>query len=258
VTDRRQHPVAEAEPPTATDRLRWDDNLTKAGQGRAILRSPLRLLMAAGAITMMIGTFLPWAQGHLGLLPVQFGGFDRASDGLILFVFGIVVLVVFVRSPDFLSAPEGARRWAPLVLGLVCLGVWLVGLQQSELTIESWQRDYGNGSIAAGYWITGIGAVLVAITGAYATLRHHESQTSDPIALFRRPRRTDAGPILTWVGGIAGLLVGIWAALAIFPPISVAAPMVFMGGVAGIVGAYLGRSIGNAIGGQRRSGVIGR
>jgi hypothetical protein len=206
---------------------------------------------------MMVGCLLPWAQGHLGYLAVQFGGFDRASDGLILFALGIVILVLFVRSSGFLDAPDGARRWAPLVVGVVGVGLWLVALQQSLITIESWRRDYGDGSVVSGWWVTGFGAVIVGITGAYATLRHHEGQAGERTAILRKPRRSDAGTIFTWVGGIAGLVVGAGAALEIFPAISASAPMVFLGGFGMILGAYLGRLAGNAIGGERRPGVRG-
>jgi hypothetical protein len=257
MTDRRQPSPPEAAPHPAADGLRWDDNLTKSRRSFPILRNPLRIAMGIGALIMMVGCFLPWAQGHLGFLAVQFGGFDRASDGVILFVLGVVILVLFVRGADSLNAPEGLRRWAPLIVGLVCVGLWLVALQQSLITIESWRRDYGDGSIAAGWWITGLGAVIVGITCAYASLRHREGETSDATSLLRKPRRTDAGPILTWVGGIGGLIVGAVAALEIFPAISASAPMVFLGGFGMILGAYLGRTIGNAIGGQRHSGVTG-
>jgi hypothetical protein len=165
-----------------------------------------------------------------------------------------VILVLFVRSPDFLDAPDGARRWAPLIVGLICVGVWLLGWQQSEIMIESWEHDFGHGSVVAGLWVTGIGVAIVAISGAYATLRYHEGQTGDPTALIRAPRRSDAGPILTWVGGIAGMLIGAGAALSTFPPISASAPMVFMGGFGLIFGAYLGRAIGNRLGGPASRG----
>ena len=258
MTDNRQPKAPEPAPHVAAEGLRWDDNLTQSRRSFAILRSPLRITMGIGALIMMVGCFLPWAQGHLGFLPVQFGGFDRASDGVILFVLGVVVLALFVRGADSLDAPEGLRRWAPLIVGLVCVGLWLVALQQSLITIESWRRDYGDGAVVAGWWVTGVGAVIVGITGAYATLRPHEGQASDPNSILRKPRRSDAGPILTWVGGIAGLIVGAAAALEIFPAISASAPMVFLGGLGMILGAYLGRVAGNAIGGgQHRPGVRG-
>jgi hypothetical protein len=257
MTDRRKPAVPEAARPAAADGLRWDENLTKVRRRHAIFHSPLRITMGIGALIMMVGCFMPWAQGHLGFLGVQFGGFDRASDGLILVALGIVILAIFVRSADFLDAPDGARRWAPLIVGVVCAGLWLVALQQSLITIESWRREYGDGSVVAGWWVTGVGAVIVAITGAYATLRHHEGPAGERAAILRMPRRSDAGTILAWVGGIAGLVLGAGAALEIFPAISASAPMVFLGGFGMIVGAYLGRLAGNAIGGQHRRGVRG-
>jgi hypothetical protein len=257
MTDRQRPPAPDAAPPAAADGLRWDDNLTKSPRSFAIQRDPLRITMGIGALIMMVGCFLPWAQGHLGFLAVEFGGFDRASDGMILFALGIVVLVFFVRSADFLIAPDGARRWAPLFVGVVCVGLWLVTLQQSLMTIESWRGNYGDGSIVPGLWVTGLGVLIVAVTGAYATLRHHEGPAGERTAILRMPRRSDAGTILAWLGGIAGLVLGAGAALEIFPAISASAPMVFLGGFGMILGAYLGRTIGNAISGQRRSGVTG-
>jgi hypothetical protein len=259
MTDRRQPPASEAAQPAAADGLRWSQDLTKSTRrGYSLLHSPLRITMGIGALIMIVGSFLPWAEGHLGFLHVQFGGFDRASDGLILAVMGVVVLLVFVRSTDFLDSPDGARRWAPLIVGLVCVGLWLVGLQQSLITIESWRRDYGDGAIVAGWWVTGIGALIVGVTGTFATLRHHDGQPSNRSVIVRKPRRSDAGPILTWLGAIGGMILGAALALEIFPAISVSAPMVFMGGTGMILGAYLGRSVGNAIGGQRRTRMIGR
>jgi hypothetical protein len=247
MTERRQPPATEAAPRTAADRLRWDDDLTKPPSRWTILRSPIRLTFAIGALIMLAGALLPWAEGMIGFLPKQFGGFEGAGDGLILAGLSIVALL-FARSPDFLFAVDGARRWAPMILGLACVGLWLLGFQAAQMTIAGWVDDGGHGSMVIGYWIAGIGVVIVAIVGSYASLRYHEGQTSDPLGFVRTPRRTDAGPLLTWIGGIIGLFGGAIAALSIFPPISASAPMVFMGGAGMILGAYLGRSIGGAIG----------
>ncbi|HET9345267.1 MAG TPA: hypothetical protein VFO05_06160 [Candidatus Limnocylindrales bacterium] len=241
MSDGDQRPVSE--------RLRWDDSLTRARSGRALLNSPVRLGLAIGAAIMFVGALLPWAEGMVGLLPVRFGGFDGAADGLILAAFAIVALLM-VRSPDFLEAVDGPRRWAPLLLGLACVGVWLLGWQSAQFRIEGWEDDDGSGSMTIGYWIAGVGVALLAVVGAYATLRHHEGQTSDPLALVRMPRRSDAVTLVGWVGGIGGLVVGALAALAIFPPQSVSAPMLFMAAIGLIAGAYLGRSLGRVVAGR--------
>ena len=220
MNDTEQRPVS--------DRLRWDDDLTCARSGRAFLRSPVRLGLAIGATVMFLGALLPWAEGMVGLLPVRFGGFDGAADGLILAAFAIAG-VLMARSSDFLDAVDGVRRWAPLLLGLACVGIWLLGWQSAQFRIQGWEDDDGSGSMTIGYWIAGVGVAIVAIVGAYASLRYHEGQRSDPLALLRMPRRS-AVALVGWIGGMAGLLVGVWGALAIFPPEAVSAPMLFMAG----------------------------
>jgi hypothetical protein len=238
VTDSGQRPIS--------DRLRWDDDLTKARSNPEFLRSPIRLAFAIGAGIMFVGAMLPWAEGMVGLLPVQFGGFDGAADGLILAGFAIVGLL-FARSPDFLNAVDGARRWAPLLLGLGCLGIWLLGWQAGQMRIAGWEDDDGHGSMALGYWVAGVGAIIVAVAGSYATLRYHEGQTSNPLAFLRLPRRSDAVTLGAWMGGLAGGWLGVSAALAIFPPVAASAPMLFMGSIGLIVGAYAGRAVGRIV-----------
>jgi hypothetical protein len=237
-TDPRRNEVAE--------RLRWDDGLTRARSGRDLLHSPLRLSLAIGALIMFVGALMPWAEGLIGYLPVRFGGFDGAADGLILAAFAIVALL-FARSRDFLDAPDGARRWAPLLLGLACVGIWVLGFQAAQITIQHWQDDDGHGSIAIGYWVAGLGVWIVAIVGAYATLRYHEGQTTDPTALLRLPRRSDLTPIATAIGAVVGLVGGALLAVSIVPPAAASAPMLFMGTIGLVVGGYAGRAVGRFV-----------
>jgi hypothetical protein len=240
VNDPEQRPVS--------DRLRWDDNLTKGRSGEALVRSPIRLGFTIGALIMLVGALLPWAEGKIGLLPVRFGGFDGAADGLILAAFAIVAILM-ARGPDFLFAVDGVRRWAPLLLGLACVGIWLLGWQSAQFRIQGWVDDDGSGSMTIWYWVTGVGVAILAVTGAYATLRYHPGQTSDPLALVRRPRRSDAVALLGWIGGIAGLVLGASLALSIVPPAAASAPMLFMAAIGAIIGAYAGRAVGRFLGG---------
>jgi hypothetical protein len=237
----------DTEPPVA-DRLRWDDSLTRVRSGRAFLRSRIRLGLAVGATIMFVGALLPWAEGMVGLLPVRFGGLDGAADGLILAAFAIVALLM-ARSPDFLEAVDGPRRWAPLLLGLACVGIWLLGWQSAQFRIQGWVDDDGSGAMTIWYWVTGVGAAIVAVVGGYSTLRYHPGQTSNPLALVRMPRRSDAPTLLGWVFGIGGLVVGAWAAGEIFEPAARSAPMLFMAAGGVIAGAYIGRGVGRLISG---------
>jgi hypothetical protein len=228
------------------DRLRWDEELTRARSHPQFLRNPVRIGFATGAAILLIGALMPWAEGMVGLLPVSFGGFEGAADGLILAALAVIALL-FARSPDFLDAPDGGRRYAPMFLGLVCVGIWLLGWQSAQFRIAGWEDDDGSGSMAIGYWIAGAGAWLLAIVGSYATLRYHEGQTSDPTALIRMPRRSDAPALIGWIGGLAGLALGAWAAGEFFSPEARAAPMLFFAAAGLIAGAYLGRALGQLL-----------
>ncbi len=225
-----------------TDRLRWDPELTTIRTGRPFYRDPLRFAVALGATIMMVGAFLPWAEGRIGFLPVRYGGLDGAIDAAILATLGFVLLMI-ARSRDFLDAPDGGRRWAPMLIGFVCLGIWLLGRQEAELVIAGWEDDDGSGSIVTGFWFAGVGVLLVAIVGSYASLRHHEGETSSPTSLIRSPRRSDLEPLGATFGGIAGAIAGGAAALAVFSPAAVGAALLFFAGIGFVVGAYAGRRL---------------
>ena len=232
-----------------TDNLRWDPELTTAGHGRAIFRDPIRAGLVVGAIVMAIGSFMPWAEGHVGLLAKEFGGLDGAADGLIMSGLAIVLLVI-ARSPDFLQSTDGARRWAPMLIGLACLALWLLGRQQAEMAIHSWEEDSGGGTLAVGWWVAGVGTLIVAVVGSIASLRRRAGEAKlsiGAIDVVRRPRRSSIGPISATIGGILGALAGGAFALAVFPPITVGAPMVFFAGLGLVFGGFAGSSIGRRL-----------
>jgi hypothetical protein len=246
MSDAGRPPATDPRRQEVVDRMRWDDGLTRARSGRDFIRNPIRIALTVGALIMFVGALMPWAEGLVGFLPVRHGGFDGAADGLILAAFAIVALL-FARSRDFLDAADGARRWAPLLLGLACVGIWLLGWQSSQIAIQHWEEDDGHGAMAIGYWVAGLGVWIVAIVGAYATLRYHEGQTSDPTALVRLPRRSDAVPIATAIGAVIGLIAGAVLAVSIVPPSAASAPMLFMSTIGLVVGGYAGRAIGRIV-----------
>ena len=129
--------------------LRWDPELTKAENGPSILRDPLRASLAAAGIALAIGSLRPWAEGTAGSQPQQFGGFDGAGDGAILLFFAICLLLM-VRDRGFLRARDGALRWTPMIVGIICVVDWFVARQQVEFQIAQWVRPGGTGSLGPG------------------------------------------------------------------------------------------------------------
>ena len=192
---------------------------------------------------LIVGAFLPWAEGHVGLLPKQFGGLDGAADGMIMTGLAIVLLL-FARNPEFLVAPDGARRYTPMLVGIACIALWLLGRQQAEMAIRGWEADSGGGSIATGWWINGVGVLTVAVVGSFSSLRRRPGDVKSAASVTRGPRRLDIRSISAAVGGVLGTVAGAWFALSMFSPITVAAPMIFFGAVGLVFGGFAGSSIG--------------
>jgi hypothetical protein len=223
--------------------LRWDPDLTKAEKGPSILRDPLRAGLAAASIALAIGSLRPWAEGTAGFQPQQFGGFDGAGDGAILLFFAIALLLI-ARDRGFLRARDGARRWTPMIIGIICLADWFVARQQVELEIAQWVRPGGTGALTPGFYLAGLGALGAAVVGSFASLREGDGRGGGPVSLLRLPRRSDIPTLATSIGALVGLGFGATLAISIFPAAVVDAPLVFIAGFGVIAGGRLGRSVG--------------
>lgn len=232
-----------------TDRLRWDESLTESRRGRALLRDPLRLALIVGAVVMAIGAMMPWAEGMVGLLPVRFGGFDGAADGLILATLGLV-LIGMAWKDDFLEAVDGARRWAPMLIGLACIALWLLGRQSAEIAIRHWEDDDGRGSLVVGYWIAGAGVLACAIAASIASLRRRPGETGFPVPRPRMPRRDDIESIAAAVGAITGAALGGFAVVNLFDSPALGVPLLFFVTLGLVFGAFAGQSVGRRLRGM--------
>ena len=226
--------------------LRWDPDLTKVRSGRSLTRDPLRTALAVAAIILAIGALLPWAEGFIGFLAKTFGGFDGASDGLILFVLAAILLAI-ARDQGFLHARDGARRWTPMIIGLVCLADWAIGRQQAEFEIARWVDQGGRGALSPGFYVAGLGALGVAVVGSFAALRRREGETGGPASILRLPRRSDAKTLAMTIGALLGLGLGIALAEALAPG-AARGLILFFGGFGVIAGGYAGRWLGLRLG----------
>jgi hypothetical protein len=229
-----------------TNPFRWDPSLTERRTDKPLVRDPLRLALLVGALVITIGAFLPWAEGMIGLLPVRFGGFDGAADGLTLATLG-GVLILMAWKGDFLEAHDGARRWAPMLIGLACIALWLLGRQSAEITISHWENDDGSGSLVVGYWIAGAGVIAVAIAGSVASLRRRPGETRIPLPRPRLPRRDDIESLSAGVGAVAGAVIGAVATLNLFESPAVGVPLLFFGFLGFVFGGFAGQSVGRRL-----------
>jgi hypothetical protein len=115
-----------------------------------------RLLVAAGALAMLVGCFLPWYTVGGEALPAES---SNAFDGA-----GIVVFVVAVALLALLAVPYAADRPPAITrrasfLALVAVGVGGLALRLIQLWGDS---ALGLPDRALGLWLSGIGLIVAA------------------------------------------------------------------------------------------------
>lgn len=130
-------------------------------------------LMGAGAIAVVVGAFLPWADISIFGTTVHKAG--TAGDGQITFAGGIVVGIIVLTMRD----RSASRRtvMAALVVSALCLAVGAydtidVGARFTSSSLLSV-------SVGIGLWVTDAGA-LIAAAGALRSLLAGRRRVSEP------------------------------------------------------------------------------
>jgi hypothetical protein len=115
-----------------------------------------RLLVAVGAVAMLVGSFLPWYTVGGEALPAESG---NAFDGA-----GIVVFVVAVALLALLAVPYATDRPPAITRRASFLALVLVGVAGLALRlIQLWgDTALGLPDRALGLWLSGIGLIVAA------------------------------------------------------------------------------------------------
>jgi hypothetical protein len=156
------------EPPPS--RRRWSPRLDHA-------------LLVAGAVLMIVGSFMPWIYGQTRRIGfVDWTGIDDTGEGGMLLVCALIVLG-FVRWRSALEDIEPRTRWLPLLVATAATFLWVIPLRK----ILGLVYDVPGGARPQlGLFLAGIG-VLFTLGGAVLASR----AWADPLA---PPRRRTARP----------------------------------------------------------------
>ena len=213
--------------------------------------TPARAVVGIGALMAFIAGFMPWAEGHApghsGIEDVFFSGLAGQGDGVVLILVSAATGLLTVHRTPATSRIRTIRLLPAIFVVLAAL-TWINGLRGSLNEIAAWERRGGEGSIAPGLWLAGLGIVLMA-AGTIVLLPgvlRWERRADDPVDLGK-PGLRDLAEL---IGGGTGILVGGW--LGIVVGISLTGPTLIgtialgavFGGLAGAyVGAWLARTL---------------
>jgi hypothetical protein len=141
---------------TVAERLRWAPTPT-GPPWRALIREPSRAIAVLGAVLIVVASLLPWGWAFTRDGRVVVNGYDAAGDGAIMSVLS-VILVWALLNATMAEADTRVIQLVPIAIGVTCAILWLVALRESD------------GPMPA-FWVTGVGAALTAIGGAWTTRR---------------------------------------------------------------------------------------
>jgi len=209
----------------------------------AVVRDPVRLATLLGGLGLVVGSAMDWAQVWLpGYGFQEVSSFERAGDGAIALVLGIIIAAIS-WSDGVATSRVSVAVVLPLALGLAALACVKLGWDQDQAYIASLANAGGYGSMLPGFWLT-LAAAILAVLGGAAHLFQLRREVSFAVSL--------SSATLTTIG--AAVVIG--EDFSTNPTVTGSA-VTFLSIILGLVGAWLGSRIGKAfVGGTREDGEV--
>jgi hypothetical protein len=204
------------------------------------LRDPIRVGLWLGGASLVIGSLLGWLQVWLPYQGwTEISSFERAGDGLITLELGLV-LVALGWSERAGESRLAVVVAAPLAVGLFAFIAMRLAYQDGAIYLASLTKYGGRGDYLPGFWLATAGAVIATVAGAGRVF-----------VARRRVRfgiRLDPATIAGTVGGVAGAVLGIGAAVVVGERLSASSALAgtaatFFAIVFGLFGAWLGARV---------------
>jgi hypothetical protein len=243
------------------DWMQWQPTTEKHRLGFLVL-TPARIVVGIGAIVTMIAGLMPWAEGTVpgraGFEPITFSGLGGAGDGVMLILFaGGIAFLVLHRTPA--SSRVRLVHLIPYVLLVLAAASLLTGYRAATQAIVAWENRGGQGSIALGLYLAGVGIVVMGVgLGALLPgLIRWRRASDDPADLMAVSGRGIAETIAGLAGIIVGGALGIQLAVSMTPvPLIglIALGAVFGGLLGAYGGSWIARSVADEVS-RRRSGA---
>jgi hypothetical protein len=223
--------------------MRWQPS-GRRGRLSALVLTPARVVVGIGAGAAIVGGLMPWAEGtapgHRGFEPVFFSGLGGAGDGLVIVILSAAIGFLTLHRLPALSRVRTVRL-APAVFVVLAAITWVNGYRATLLEIEAWERRGGQGAVAPGLWLVGIGIVAMAAGTLWLLppVLRWRREADDPADLVRI-RARDVAVVLAGIAGVVpGAAIGVAIGLELTGPM-ILGTLAFGALIGGMFGAYGG------------------
>lgn len=170
------------------NQLNWWKKVEALPDDPPLWRDPGRLIYLVAAICLVAGSLMDWAVGlDPAGRPDSFRATQGTGEGVLLIATGVMLLLL-ARNRTMYETTNRIVQLVPLLVGLICVAMWIGADHYARVTIEYWTRGGGYGELTNARYIAAFGIAGIGVGTAWFELRR-------PAAVRRRTR-----PLLVEMG----------------------------------------------------------
>jgi hypothetical protein len=146
-----------------TTHIEWQPRVAELERLRSLRDDPGRIVLLVSAGLLLLGAFLPWAEG-LGPVgePVAYTAQQAFAEGFILMVVAFI-LAAMAGTRLLVESTSRTVQLAPLALAFIGVAMWFGANRESLIYIHDWTIGGGEGHQTMWGPVTGVAIALIAV-----------------------------------------------------------------------------------------------
>jgi len=211
-----------------------------------VWRDVPRVAFILAAICLVLGSLLPWAEGHEPMGgAVSFRATQGLGEGVILLA-GAVMLLLLSRGRVMWETTSRTLQVLPIAFALIGAAMWLGIDNYARVLLVDWARRGGGGELTSIRWVAAMGLALTLIGSGWLERHRPPDVKKATGSLWQEWGLTRASSVTIAAALIFGLLGAAAGALAMVFVLGMEAILLAL--IVGIFGLFAGIAAGVRLG----------
>lgn len=241
----RRQPFPQPPMTAPLNQLDWWKRAAPVPDDPPLWRDPGRLIYIAAAICLVVSSLVPWAIGmDPAGRPDTFRATQGTGEGVLLIATGVLLLLL-ARDRTMYESTNRIVQLFPLLVGLMCIAMWIGADHYARVLIEYWSRGGGSGELTNARYISAAGIAGLGLGTAWFELRRPAStrQRTRPLLVELGVTRWSAASLVAaTIGGLLGAVVAVVLSILAFGIQGILVAVLL-----GVFGLFIGIGIGLTI-----------